>query len=203
MALRTSDYLAITQPRIEKIAALPNEPNQEQRTIMEARSMPQQTRNEPEMVPAKLTQIILLDVEGTTAPISFVYEKLFPYARKNIRSYLMQHGDQPEIQNALVRLQEENLQDLKDGAPEFGRNEGDGKDIDSAVAYCLWLMDRDRKDNPIENSPGLYLEGCSGEPRAAKRGFPRCARMFCRLAQSGQANRNLFIGKRGCAKDGL
>lgn len=122
--------------------------------------VPQKVENGTEMVPAKLTQIILLDVEGTTAPISFVYEKLFPYARKNIRSYLMQHGDQPEIQDALVSLQEENSHDLKDGAPDFSRNQGDGKYIDSAVAYCLWLMDRDRKTTPLKTLQGhIWKEG--------------------------------------------
>jgi enolase-phosphatase E1 len=26
-------------------------------------------------------QVVLLDIEGTTTPISFVYDTLFPYAR--------------------------------------------------------------------------------------------------------------------------
>ena len=73
------------------------------------------------MSPLKLVPIILLDVEGTTAPISFVYEKLFPYARNNIRSYLMQHRDQPGDPDAMLRLKEENSADLKEGAPAFIR----------------------------------------------------------------------------------
>jgi enolase-phosphatase E1 len=36
---------------------------------------------------------ILLDVEGTTTPVAFVYDVLFPYARRHLRRYLEQHGD--------------------------------------------------------------------------------------------------------------
>ena len=31
---------------------------------------------------------IVLDIEGTTTPIAFVYEVLFPYARARLREYL-------------------------------------------------------------------------------------------------------------------
>src|SRR6202042_2957656 len=33
-------------------------------------------------------QVYLLDVEGTVAPISFVYEQLFPYARAHFEAFL-------------------------------------------------------------------------------------------------------------------
>ncbi len=115
----------------------------------------------PEMVSTKLAKIILLDVEGTTAPISFVYEKLFPYARKNIRPYLMRHQDHPEVQEALRQLKEENARDLPEGAPNFRQKEKEAADyIDSAVAYCLWLMDRDRKTTPLKTLQGqIWKEG--------------------------------------------
>ena len=31
---------------------------------------------------------ILLDIEGTTTPIAFVYDVLFPFARARLREYL-------------------------------------------------------------------------------------------------------------------
>jgi hypothetical protein len=39
---------------------------------------------------------IVLDIEGTVAPISFVADVMFPHARDNVRSYLEQHFDTPE-----------------------------------------------------------------------------------------------------------
>ena len=41
---------------------------------------------------------ILLDVEGTTTPITFVYQTLFPYARQKLKTYLEAHGRLPEYQ---------------------------------------------------------------------------------------------------------
>jgi hypothetical protein len=36
---------------------------------------------------------IVLDIEGTVAPISFVADVMFPHARDNVRSWLEQHYD--------------------------------------------------------------------------------------------------------------
>ena len=35
---------------------------------------------------------IVLDIEGTTTPIAFVHDVLFPYARRHLRRYLEQQG---------------------------------------------------------------------------------------------------------------
>ena len=40
---------------------------------------------------------LLLDVEGTTTSISFVYDTLFPYARSNLRAFLANYGTDPEV----------------------------------------------------------------------------------------------------------
>lgn len=36
-----------------------------------------------------LQQCIVLDIEGTTTPISFATDILFPYARDNVRKHLI------------------------------------------------------------------------------------------------------------------
>ncbi len=43
---------------------------------------------------------ILLDIEGTVAPVSYVYDVLFPYSRDRMRTYLGQHWDSPEAAHA-------------------------------------------------------------------------------------------------------
>jgi len=40
---------------------------------------------------------LLLDIEGTTCPVSFVAEELFPYARAALPEYLARHGDDAEV----------------------------------------------------------------------------------------------------------
>ena len=47
---------------------------------------------------------VLLDIEGTTTPISFVFDVLFPYAAQNVGRYLAEHQDDPELQPALREL---------------------------------------------------------------------------------------------------
>ena len=44
---------------------------------------------------------ILLDIEGTTCPVSFVAEVLFPYASSSLERYLEQHQDEAEIKSLL------------------------------------------------------------------------------------------------------
>ncbi len=40
---------------------------------------------------------VLTDIEGTTTPIAFVRDELFPYARARLPSFLAQHGEEPEV----------------------------------------------------------------------------------------------------------
>jgi enolase-phosphatase E1 len=49
--------------------------------------------------PGSSVRAILLDIEGTTTPISFVYTRLFPYAREHLRAYLDAHGRSSEYEN--------------------------------------------------------------------------------------------------------
>ena len=108
-------------------------------------------------------RLYLLDVEGTTSPISLVYEQLFPYARKHLEPYLRAHVREPEIDAGLeadlALLAEENAaEDESAGAPRFNAPE-DGASWEGAVpqaaAYLLWLMDRDRKSTALK-----ALQGC-------------------------------------------
>lgn len=45
-----------------------------------------------------LQSCIVLDIEGTTSPISFVMEVLFPYARDNVQKHLTATYDSKETQ---------------------------------------------------------------------------------------------------------
>jgi enolase-phosphatase E1 len=84
---------------------------------------------------------IVLDIEGTTTPIGFVYDVLFPFARTHLREYLDQ-ADVEHLREPIRRLRAEWSADVEQGnAPP--PHEGS--------AYVEWLMDRDRK------SPGLKL----------------------------------------------
>jgi enolase-phosphatase E1 len=108
---------------------------------------------------------ILLDIEGTTTPISFVHEVLFPYARANVKSYLTAHLDLPETINSLAQLSQEHAIDIEQGLepPALG-NATRVAEINSVVAYVEWLIDRDRKSTGLKALQGEiwkqgYLDG--------------------------------------------
>lgn len=67
---------------------------------------------------AKPPGLILLDIEGTTTPITFVTETLFPYARAHLRPFLERHGRVAEVAAFLA------LMDRDSKAPELKELQG-------------------------------------------------------------------------------
>jgi enolase-phosphatase E1 len=102
---------------------------------------------------------ILLDVEGTTTPVAFVYEALFPYARAGVRPFLESHGDDEGVRADLARLREEHAADDQQdlGSPSW-RDEPGPAALDAAAAYVHWLMDRDRKSTGLKSLQGRIWE---------------------------------------------
>ena len=92
---------------------------------------------------------MLLDIEGTTTPISFVHDVLFPYARVRLKRYLERGEPASEIAEVRRRFAEEHAQDAARGErPPAG-----------ALEYAEWLMDRDRKSPALKLLQGLIWEG--------------------------------------------
>ena len=58
---------------------------------------------------------ILSDIEGTTTPISFVKDELFPYILENLDAFLEKHWEEPAVQDILEGLVDQSLQDEKQG----------------------------------------------------------------------------------------
>lgn len=98
------------------------------------------------------TRLVLLDIEGTTTPITFVHEVLFPYARARLAAWLGAHAASAAGVEIVQRLSAELAHDRAAGARLDGvAQEGDATDPSRAATYASWLMERDRK------SPGLKL----------------------------------------------
>jgi enolase-phosphatase E1 len=105
-------------------------------------------------------KLYLLDVEGTTSPVSLVSEQLFPYARRHLEAFLREHAEEPEVRADLVLLAEENRAEVGGKFPKID----DAADVDQALAYLIWLMDRDRKSTALKSIQGKiwtsgYLAG--------------------------------------------
>ena len=109
---------------------------------------------------------ILLDIEGTTTPISYVYDVLFPYARRALRAYVDAHLDDDHLREPIARLREEWREDVARGeAPPAWRDDDDDDTADregrvaSIVGYAEWLMDRDRKAFGLKALQGHITRG--------------------------------------------
>src|SRR6185295_20189030 len=93
-------------------------------------------------------QAVLLDIEGTVTPISFVHEILFPYAREHVNNYLSQHLQQLEVQADIQKLREEQASDTEElRQPPINS-------IDTAVTYVNRLIDLDRKSPALKSLQG-------------------------------------------------
>ena len=97
---------------------------------------------------------ILLDIEGTTTPISFVHDVLFSYARAHAREFLKNNQDSDEVRADIALLREEHAADV-----------GQNLQPPEAIAdYIDWLIDRDRKSTGLKSLQGKiwrqgYLDG--------------------------------------------
>ena len=50
---------------------------------------------------------LLLDIEGTTTPVTFVYQILFPFARDHVAGYLLKNQDSADCLAAVALLRKE------------------------------------------------------------------------------------------------
>jgi enolase-phosphatase E1 len=102
---------------------------------------------------------ILLDVEGTTTPIAFVVETLFPYARRHLRRHIEQRASAPEYARLLEQLRGEHARDREAGQPvPTWADSPAAAYLASVAGYLEWLMDRDRKSTALKDLQGRVWE---------------------------------------------
>jgi enolase-phosphatase E1 len=84
----------------------------------------------------------LLDIEGTTTPVDFVFKTLFPFAIAEMAAFVERSWNDPTFESDLELLREE--QKLE--TPE------------ETTAYLLSLMDEDRKSRGLKSIQGRIWE---------------------------------------------
>jgi enolase-phosphatase E1 len=125
---------------------------------------------------------VLLDIEGTVAPIAFVIEVLFPYARRELADYLAHHWHEP----ALAVVCEQFARDT--GGSTFAAWMPEADDTsrrEHLVAHLHELMDRDAKSTGLKELQGrIWQEGYTAG-RLQSRLFPDVAPALQRWAERG------------------
>lgn len=96
---------------------------------------------------------VLLDIEGTTCPVSFVSQVLFPYAAQRLEEFLRAHATHPEIASLVSEVREAWRSDTDAQAAGLHWS-SDG----SVVPYLRWLIQIDRKLTPLKDLQGRIWE---------------------------------------------
>ena len=115
---------------------------------------------------------ILIDIEGTTSAISFVYDVLFPFARTELRDYLANNWHSQDVQKAIGYLASElghataddwfrSAESRKSDADSVGDSDRETDKIfqkthqDLVAAEVERLMDADVKSTGLKELQGL------------------------------------------------
>jgi enolase-phosphatase E1 len=110
---------------------------------------------------AKRITHVLLDIEGTTCPVDFVANTLFPYATNHLKAYLLNHGHEVPVQTLLADVQQAWRLDQEPGAlasapTNESREQSPGLDV--LAMYLIELIERDRKLPALKDLQGLVWE---------------------------------------------
>jgi len=119
----------------------------------------------PRAVPVR---VILLDIEGTTTPVRFVKETLFPYARARLAQWITEHADEPETRAACEALALHCV----------------AEDADLAATACR-LADADQKLTALKTLQGLVWDAGYGDGSIIAPLYPDVAPALARWHADG------------------
>lgn len=135
---------------------------------------------------------LLLDIEGTTCPVSFVADTLFPYAATRLSAFLLEESTNPEVQRLVaeaeqawrsdpdpeaITLRQRHLGASPAGVRATADSGSDAGDTPHptavpslrVAAYLQLLIQQDRKLTPLKDLQGLiwragYADGDLSAP---------------------------------------
>ncbi len=125
---------------------------------------------------------ILLDIEGTTTPIDFVHQRLFPFAQERMAEFVEKNfsalGD--EIKSLKIEYKE-------DYAEEFYVKEFDENAPALVADYLNFLIAEDRKSTVLKSIQGKIWQAGYEAGELKSEVFPDVLRAFERWREQGKA----------------
>ncbi len=111
-----------------------------------------QTQLRERMVKFSNINTVLLDIEGTVSDVRFVYEIMFPFAKRHMKSFLESHHNLPDVRAAIEQVS-------RDANPEVNKWFIDSKqneiDIEKLDKHLQALMASDSKATGLKALQGL------------------------------------------------
>ncbi len=141
--------------------------------------------------------VLLLDIEGTTTPISFVHDVLFPFARAHAQAYLAAHWEESALQADRALFREQAQNDLALEIPEaraYLASVGQASERSALWAYLQTMMDADRKLTALKSLQGKIWRDGYDTGALQSEIFPDVADAFARWRA---ANRKIAIYSSG------
>jgi enolase-phosphatase E1 len=106
---------------------------------------------------------VLLDIEGTTCPVSYVAEILFPYASANLAPFLENHQQEAGIRALIQELETLWLEDTDQEARDLLGRSRESAELSGGggiLTYLKLLIRRDRKVTALKDLQGkIWAEG--------------------------------------------
>lgn len=107
----------------------------------------------------KKCKILLLDIEGTTTSISFVKDKLFPYAEENVKEFLDSQWEMEDVKEVVASLRKLAIEDQEKSVEGVvtipGEDASKDDQIEALVKSVKWQMSSDRKVGALKQLQGL------------------------------------------------
>ena len=127
---------------------------------------------------------IILDIEGTTTPISFVYDVLFPFARVRLREYMGNRIDSGELDQDIAMLRSDYEKESDSSLPRWV-SDSKSVDLEGLTNYLYWLMDRDTKSTGLKSLQGKIWEEGYRDGSLLSNVFPDVPPALRRWKQAG------------------
>ncbi|KAF9141408.1 Enolase-phosphatase E1 [Mortierella sp. GBA39] len=110
--------------------------------------------------------VIVSDIEGTTTPIVFVKENLFPYITSKLAEFLQRNWASEEMKSAVEALRVQAAKDVADGVADATPITAESADVTAekvqqdVIASIGWQMKADRKIGALKAFQGyMWREG--------------------------------------------
>jgi enolase-phosphatase E1 len=124
-------------------------------------------------------RLVVLDIEGTTTPIAFVHDILFPFARARIHAWFAaRSASDPEVREIVDGVRKEVGSDRVSAASP-------SEAVAQVVPQLLAFIDEDRKSRPLKTLQGKIWQ--SGYERGELKGevYPDVPEALSRWSRDG------------------
>ena len=132
-------------------------------------------------------QHLLLDIEGTTCPVSFVSDVLFPFAKQELSHYIKQHWDKSPHNKPIQAAKKEWLDDQSPESMQIKQQvaKRETEEMDGLIQYLKHLISIDKKSTALKDLQGKIWEHGYNNGELKSQLFPETAECLRKWHEQG------------------